>query len=786
MNPDRSVVTVAIPVLNGARYLAEVLAAVRAQKVERVIEILVVDSGSTDGSLEIARLSGARVVEIPKEEFSHGGTRNRMMKLARGDHIAFLTQDATPAHDRWLASLLEGFEQADDVAAVYGPHDPRPDATHVTKCEMERHFEQWGNGGREIDVQRLDRSPAGLAWYRSFPGKLTFLSDVNCCVARFAWENVPFRDVRYAEDQLLGRELIEAGFAKVFHPEARVIHSHDYRPVTFLRRYFYEFRGLREVLGHREPFGPKRTLWTIRGLAGADKRWLLRRGVRGTALIRPLAYSLRHHTIRMTGAIVGSRADRVPARLRKVLSLEGRSTFTPVEVPRSVLLPEPASGPGRPIQPVEAWPWEFVRRGHPRRPITVVPHAGRSGGPLTIAWVIPPWTVGSGGHMTIFRLVRELERRGHSCALFLFDPGGPARDPARLHRQIRDKFIPVEARVFVGLDDFVPVDVAIATNWWTAYPVRDLPGCREKVYLVQDDEPQFHATSAERIWAEETYRMGYRCIACGKWMADVLSERDGLEARFFECGTDTETYSFAGTEGREPELVVVYGRSETGRRAVQLALAALATLRERRPTLRVALFGSYLDPVVPFPCTDLGVVPPAELAILYRKARAGIAFSLTNRSLVGQEMMASGLPLIELDGENVSSALGESGHLAMLAKPDPISIADAVEEVLDRPEDAAAMACRARAFVQEHSWERAGDQVEHALHEFLANPSISASRASAQMSVAMDTAIPLRGGERGSEQERNDEDERSTQDPEGPGADPARVEKGGSAGQVGK
>ena len=110
MNPDRSVVTVAIPVLNGARYLAEVLAAVRAQKVERVIEILVVDSGSTDGSLEIARLSGARVVEIPKEEFSHGGTRNRMMKLARGDHIAFLTQDATPADDRWLASLLEGFE----------------------------------------------------------------------------------------------------------------------------------------------------------------------------------------------------------------------------------------------------------------------------------------------------------------------------------------------------------------------------------------------------------------------------------------------------------------------------------------------------------------------------------------------------------------------------------------------------------------------------------------------------------------------------------------------------
>jgi O-antigen biosynthesis protein len=752
VSSDRSVVTVAIPVLNGARYLAEVLAAVRAQKVDREIEILVVDSGSTDGSLEIARQSGARVLEIPKEEFSHGGTRNRMVELAHGDHVAFLTQDAMPAHDRWLASLLEGFEQADDVAAVYGPHDPRPDATHVMKCEMERHFEQWGDGGSEIDVQRLDRSPAGLASYRSFPGKLTFLSDVNCCVARVAWEQVPFRDVPYAEDQLLGRELIEAGFAKVFHPEARVIHSHDYRPVTFLRRYFDEFRALREVLGHREPFGPKRTLWTIRGLAGADKRWLRRRGVRGVALIPPLAYSLRHHTIRMTGAIIGSRADRVPARLRKVLSLEGRSTFTPVEVPRSALLAEPASDPGKPIEPVEAWPWEFVRRSHPRRPITVEPHAGRSGGPMTIAWVIPPWKVGSGGHTTIFRLVREMERRGHSCAIYLFEPGGPAHDPARLHQEIRDKFIPVEARFFVGLDDFVPVDVAIATNWWTAYPVRDLPGCREKVYLVQDDEPQFYATSAERIWAEDTYRMGYRCIAYTQWMADLLSERDGLESRFFECGTDTETYSFAGTEGREPELVVVYARRETERRAVQLALTGLATLRERRPTLRVVLFGSNLDPVVPFPCTHLGVQPPASLAALYRKAQAGIAFSLTTRSLVGQEMMASGLPLIELDGENVSSALGESGQLAMLAKPDPISIADAVEEVLDKPEEAAAMARRAHAFVQERSWERTGDQVEHALHEFLANPSIAASRVSVQISVASADTLPLRGGERSSEQ----------------------------------
>ena len=113
--------------------------------------------------------------------------------------------------------------------------------------------------------------------------------------------------------------------------------------------------------------------------------------------------------------------------------------------------------------------------------------------------------------------------------------------------------------------------------------MRDLPGCGEKVYLVQDDEPQFYATSAESIWAEETYRMGYRCIAYTPWMAEILDERYGLESRWFECGTDLDVYRFAGEEEREPGLIAVYARRETERRAVDLALAGLMELFERRP-----------------------------------------------------------------------------------------------------------------------------------------------------------------------------------------------------------
>src|SRR6185436_4925511 len=358
-----SAVTVAIPVLNGARYLDEVLSAVRAQRMDRELEILVVDSGSTDGSLEIARRHGAVVHEIDASEFSHGGTRNRMMAMARGEHVAFLTQDATPAHEGWLAALLEGFEQADDVAAVFGPHEARPDASHMIKSEMERHFASWGHG-RELDVQRLDPSPAGIAAYRKFPGQLTFFSDVNGAVARWAWEQVPYREVPYAEDQLLGRELIEAGYAKVFHPDARVLHSHDYPPVRFFQRYFDEFRSLREVLGFRQPWGPRQTLRDVRGLMAADKRWLREQGVDGRDLVAPLIVSGRHHAGRMAGSIIGTRADRLPRALRRRLSLEGRESFTPHDVPGSLLERGETNVDGE-------WEWEFVRRAYPRMPLVV-------------------------------------------------------------------------------------------------------------------------------------------------------------------------------------------------------------------------------------------------------------------------------------------------------------------------------------------------------------------------------------------------------------------------------
>jgi rhamnosyltransferase len=171
---------------------------------------------------------------------------------------------------------------------------------------------------RERRVERLEDA-----------GSMTFFTDANGCVLRSAWERVPFRPVRYAEDQLLARDMLHAGYAKVYEPDAGVVHSHDYPPLDRFRRFFDEFRGLREVYGHVEEAGARHTLGTIRNQVVADRRWLRNQGVAGRELDRATLRSVGFFGLRAAGAILGSRADRLPSPVRKACSLEGRKTFEP-------------------------------------------------------------------------------------------------------------------------------------------------------------------------------------------------------------------------------------------------------------------------------------------------------------------------------------------------------------------------------------------------------------------------------------------------------------------------
>ena len=134
----------------------------------------------------------------------------------------------------------------------------------------------------------------------------------------------------YAEDQLLALDMLAAGFAKVFRPRAAVLHSHDYPPFERFGRFFDEFRALREVYGHVEEAGLRYTVGTARRAVIRDREFMRSEGASAREIRRRTLDSVLFHALRAAGAALGSRADRIPAPVRRVLSREGRASFDPL------------------------------------------------------------------------------------------------------------------------------------------------------------------------------------------------------------------------------------------------------------------------------------------------------------------------------------------------------------------------------------------------------------------------------------------------------------------------
>jgi glycosyltransferase involved in cell wall biosynthesis len=310
-------VTVAIPTRNAGPGFRETLEAVRAQRIDRAVQLLICDSGSSDDTRALARAYDADMIEIAPEAFSHGGTRNLLMSRAAGDHVAFLTQDAVPAAEDWLTRLLAGFGMASEVGLVFGPYLPRPGASVSVARELTAWFDSFTIDGPRVDVLPLaDRNAPA----RHFLGHLGFFTDANGCVSRAAWEQVPFRHVAYAEDHLLAQDMLRAGYAKVYVPEAAVIHSHEYSAWQWVRRSFDEARAVREIYGWAPPVGA--ALQTLRGNVAADWRESRRCTAFGASA---LVQSALHHGARTVGGLLGGRAENLPGRVSSRLSLERRS-----------------------------------------------------------------------------------------------------------------------------------------------------------------------------------------------------------------------------------------------------------------------------------------------------------------------------------------------------------------------------------------------------------------------------------------------------------------------------
>jgi glycosyltransferase involved in cell wall biosynthesis len=271
--------------------------------------------------------------------------------------------------------------------------------------------------------------------------------------------------------------------------------------------------------------------------------------------------------------------------------------------------------------------------------------------------------------------------------------------------------------VRLACDDFVGADVVVATGWQTVPRALRLPGARSRAYLVQDHEPEFYGTSAERVWATWTYRQGLHCICASPWLADLVAGEYGATATPFDLGVDNEHYRPMPTHRRD-DLVLVYARAVTPRRAVPLALLAMEELHRRRPAVEIALFGEAREIATPFPHRHLGVLEPERLAHAYASATVGVVLSLTNPSLVPTEMLACGLSVVDVRSPSMLATFGDDGPIE-LAEPDPLALCAGIERLLD---DLMLRADRSRAgaaLIAQRPWDRAAEQVDAGLREAL-------------------------------------------------------------------
>ena len=314
-------VSVLLVTKNGERYLAEVLDNIRAQQGPFCLEeIIAVDSGSRDGSLDILERYGVTVIPIPPHEFSHGKTRNLAASHARGDYLAFLTQDATPANADWLAKLLEPFSSDPCIVGAYSRHQPRP-ACHP--MEWRRLVEEELSGMSDSRVNSCVDNPD----YAKHPAFFYFFANVSSLIRRDIWAEFPFPEVEFAEDQLWAKQVLEAGYKTAYQADSVVFHSHSYGPWTNFCRHFDHVAALAHAPGQVPQTKLAGCVPTALRFTQKDVAfWSHYRQQRKTQVLRRWALpAMSWHLAARFGIWLGERASHLPDWVCRQLSLQERT-----------------------------------------------------------------------------------------------------------------------------------------------------------------------------------------------------------------------------------------------------------------------------------------------------------------------------------------------------------------------------------------------------------------------------------------------------------------------------
>jgi GT2 family glycosyltransferase len=297
------IVSIILPVKNGEAKLRNLLPAILGQKTRDYVEIVAVDSASSDGSVELLKQANATIISIDPRSFNHGLTRNLATTYASGSIFVFLNQSTLPADEQWLANLIRPFADDPSLAAVCGRVLPRPDADLLTTREI--------NTNVNASTERMITEITDWNLYQTLRPHiiraLVNFHTLSAAIRADVFRKIPFREANFAEDLIWGKEALEAGLRIQFEPSSLAFHSHNYSVLDIFRRNFddgvacHKIVGItmddREIAAHMREI---RNLWRYLenecGLEGeALERWRVEAAVRRTALVLGQWLGLNFH-----------------------------------------------------------------------------------------------------------------------------------------------------------------------------------------------------------------------------------------------------------------------------------------------------------------------------------------------------------------------------------------------------------------------------------------------------------------------------------------------------------
>tara|TARA_B100001057_G_C22852555_1_gene951495 strand:+ start:2 stop:2428 length:2427 start_codon:yes stop_codon:yes gene_type:complete len=364
---------------------------------------------------------------------------------------------------------------------------------------------------------------------------------------------------------------------------------------------------------------------------------------------------------------------------------------------------------------------------------------------LEIHWVIPDFSPGGGGHMTIFRTIRFLESFGHKNTIWIHPPithksEKLAYDTINEHfQQIKCKVKFIDQGALKGAEG----DVIFATAWQSVSFVKSALNFKRRFYFVQDHEPEFYPQGTEAILARNTYSEDLDCVCASPWLKQLMEDKYGRWARAFWLSVDFNTYQPPQYRNNSRNIVKIafYARHFTPRRAVELGLLALEVLAKKKLRFEVHCFGAPLPFVeAPFICFDHGICNPQKLANIYQNCDIGIVFSATNYSLIPQEMMACGLPVAELDAESTRAIFPEG--IVNFLPANPTLMAEKLAQMIKDESQRIRQAELAYEWVKQFSWEGAAKSVESAIFERLQDKGFEIKKNEKKSNIKASVIIP--------------------------------------------